>query len=123
MPFVSTKDNGGIPDPNVNRSGRPKSGGKKKLSRRGMRDQELLQLTRKFRPHVSAAIMSAVNIMQKADAADSSKLKAAALIINEYHKLIVETYEGDDVEGEDAQEIQPQSDNRPLFSLKIIGEE
>lgn len=141
MVFKRKEDNNGEVDPNVNLAGRPKEEDRKKVTRRSLRDKELMQLARKLRPHQSAAIMEAVRIMGNKEATDANKLKAVAFLSDTYRKLITEIYDGEPEEdssgkGDEPTEIQPQVpveappvapvkvvDNRPVFSLKIIGKD
>ncbi len=110
------------PEGSRNDKGRPKKDEDEKVTRRSVKDKELLALMRKFRPHVSSAVMTAVGIMQDESSADQNRLKASALIIKTYNDLILQAYEGEDEEGEVVQEVQPQVpvDNRPVFSLRIV---
>lgn len=104
-------------DPNiydVDRDG-PRSRGKPR-TRREQYQGELLTLLRKFKPHNSDAIKTAVKIMENAEATDSNKLRASALIIQTYRDLLKDLYNGVDME-ETAEEIQ---DTRPTFSLRVI---
>lgn len=110
------------PEGSRNTKGRPKNDDnveKKKVSRREARSKELLQLARKLRPHVSGAIGEAVKILHKEGVADTTRIKTVAWIVGEYHKLIEDIYEGEDTD-EDAPEMQPQVDNRPVFSLRVL---
>ena len=110
------------PEGSINKAGRPKEEDRKKVTRRSLRDKELMQLARKLRPHQSAAIMEAVRIMGNKEATDANKLKAVAFLSDTYRKLINEIYEGEPEEdtGNDPAEIQPQVDNRPVFSLHML---
>ena len=108
------------PEGSINKAGRPKEEDRKKVTRRSLRDKELMQLARKLRPHQSAAIMEAVRIMGNKEATDANKLKAVAFLSDTYRKLIVDIYEGEPEEdtGNDPAEIQPQSG--PVFSLHVL---
>ena len=113
------------PEGSRNTKGRPKNDDsveKKKVSRREARSKELLVLARKLRPHISAAIGETIKILSKDGTADTTRLKAAAFLVTEYHKLIQDVYEGEDNDDE-IQEVQPQVDNRPVFSLRMVGTE
>ncbi len=127
MVFKATKDNGGVRDPNISSTGRPPkdSEDSKKLTRRSLKDKELMALTRKLKPHISSSIMAAANIISNKDSADANKLRAAAFLVNEYHKLIIEIYDGEEPsENEDQpEEIQPQTEKATVFSLKMINTE
>lgn len=117
------------PEGSINKAGRPKEEDRKKVTRRSLRDKELMQLARKLRPHQSAAIMEAVRIMGNKEATDANKLKAVAFLSDTYRKLINEIYEGEPEEDDKGQvtvedtpvEVQPQVDNRPAFSLRMIS--
>ena len=116
------------PEGSINKAGRPKEEDRKKVTRRSLRDKELMQLARKLRPHQSAAIMEAVRIMGNKEATDANKLKAVAFLSDTYRKLINEIYEGEPEEDDKGQvtvedtpvEVQPQVDNRPVFSLRMV---
>ena len=114
------------PEGSINKAGRPKEEDRKKVTRRSLRDKELMQLARKLRPHQSAAIMEAVRIMGNKEATDANKLKAVAFLSDTYRKLINEIYEGEpdgdergDVRGDSPEEIQPQP--KPVFSLHMLS--
>jgi len=114
MVFKATKDNGGVPDPRINRLGSIKPNREK--SRREIKEQELLSLLRKIKPHIADSVMTASRIMKRDDAADANKLKSAALLIGLYKDLLKDAYEGGD-EDADGTEVQP---NAPSFSLTMI---
>jgi len=114
MVFKATKDNGGVPDVAINRSGRIK--GASEMSRRALKDRELISLLRKIKPHMAESIMTAAKIMKSDVAADANKLKASALLISVYKELLKDAYDGD----EEAEGTEIQS-NAPIFSLKIVG--
>lgn len=103
-----------------NVAGRPKVLNKDKKTNKEIRSAELLALTRKLKPHVSKAIMAAVNILENKEAMDSSKLKASALIIATYRELIKDTFHKD-YDLDEGEEIQ--QNNAPIFSLKVISKE
>lgn len=109
------------PEGTRNTTGRPKADpDAPKVTRRSVRDKELMQLARKLRPHVSSAIGETVKILQNSGAADTNKLKAAAWLVGEYRKLITDIYEGEDTD-ESVSEMQPQ--NTPTFSLHVLKQE
>jgi hypothetical protein len=107
------RKNGESPNP----AGRPKGLNKEKKTNKEIRSSELLMLTRRLKPHLSKAIMSAVDILDNKESAESSKLRASALIIQTYRELIKDVYDRfyDDEEGE---EVQKQS--APILSFKMI---
>jgi len=115
--FKATKDNGGVPDPRINRLGTIKPN--KEKSRREIKEQELLSLLRKIKPHIADSVMTASRIMKREDSNDANKLKSAALLISLYKELLKDAYEGGDEEAEGT-EVQP---NGPVFSLKIVGKQ
>ena len=111
-------------DPNINRSGRiPRSAltDENKPSRRALKDKELLMLLRKIKPHVAEAVMQAAKIMRNEDASHLNQLKAATLLLDNYRKLTLDMYDGEDDEETPAEEIQGESS--PVFSLKVIKED
>ncbi len=102
-----------------NPSGRPrKTLDKEKKTNREIRSEELLSLTRKFRPHLSKAIKAAIDILDNKQATESGKLRASALIIQTYRELIKDTYDYK-YDNEEADEIQQSA--APVFSLTMIG--
>lgn len=103
----------------ANEAGRPKVLDKDKKSNKILRGEELLNLVRKLKPHLSRAVMTAAKILDDENSSESGKLRAAALIIATYKDLVKDVYDYryDDDEGTAIQE----TDNRPVFSLKVIG--
>lgn len=101
-----------------NVAGRPKVLNKDKKTNKEIRSAELLALTRKLKPHVSKAIMAAVNILENKEAVDSSKLKASALILATYKELIKDTFHKD-YDLDEGEEIQ--QNNAPVFSLRVLS--
>jgi len=116
MVFKARKDNNGEVDENINRSGRIK--GSAEMSRRSLKERELISLLRKIKPHMSDSIMTAARIMKNDESNDANKLKASALLISVYKELLKDAYDGD----EEAEGTEIQS-NTPIFSLKIVGED
>lgn len=101
-----------------NPAGRPKDKDRlDKLSKRDLKDREFLMILRKIRPHIADSIVTAANIMKNEKAADQNKLKAAAMLLEQYRKLVIDMYDGED-QDEEGDEIQQQ--NAPVFSLKVI---
>ncbi len=129
MVFKATAENGGVRDPNIAK-GRPAKDPTKKVTRRSLRQKEFLSYARKLRPHVAKALMTAVKMLDDPKASDTIKMKAADLILSESRIAVKEAFPDDnDMElqdlglGEEEPEgIQPH-DNRPVFSLKIVGKE
>jgi hypothetical protein len=113
MAFKSRQALGGAIDENINTKGRIKSD--KELTGRALRQRELLSLVRKIKPHVSLAITEAVKILGNKEAADSNKLKAAVIILDQYKGLVKDIYDVED--DSPADEIQQ---NGPVFSLTMI---
>ena len=115
MVFKSTIANGGVRDSAINVAGKIKPNREK--SRREIKEQELLSLLRKLKPHISDSVLTASRIMKNAESADSNKLKSAALLISLYKELLKDAYEGGDEDAEGT-EVQP---NAPVFSLRMIN--
>lgn len=123
MAFVSTKDNGGVKDSRIAPGRPPKDKtAPEKVTRRSLRDRELIQLARKLKPHVALSITTAVKVMGNDEAKDGDKLRAGAFLFAQYRELISEIYEGDaDSEStENPEEVQPKKDESVVFSLKMI---
>lgn len=119
MAFKSRKELGGQVDPNINTEGRIKSS--KVMTKRELKEKELLMLARKIKPLMAEAINVSAKVMRDEKATHASQLKASALLLSVYQQLIDDLYEGKEDETEDSTtaEIQPQA---PLFSLKVIEE-
>ncbi len=101
--------------------GRPKRGPlDKPLTNREIRSAELLSLVRKFKPLQAKAIQAAAQILENPESADQNKLKSAALLIQKYRQLLLDTfdYRYDESEAEEVNET-----NTPVFSLKMINNE
>ena len=105
MVFKARSVDGEI-DPNINTRGRPKE--THTVSRREQKEKELLALARKLKPHLAAAVEAVSGIMRSDKATDGNKLKASALFMAEYRKLMLDVYEG---EGEDGDESTPEAVN------------
>lgn len=110
MPFVKG-------DKNINRAGRTPKSLEKKKSNRELKEQELLLLLRKFRPHVAESIMTAVNIMKNKESADVNRLKSVTIVLDTYRKLVMDLYDGEDVADDEGQEVQ---DSSAVFSLRVL---
>lgn len=110
----------GVKDPKINREGRPIKESTKKPTNRELKERELLMLLRKIRPHVADSIMAAAKIMKNEEAAHQNTLKACTILIDAYRKLTLDLYDGE-APDEEGTEIQEQ--NKPVFSLKVIGTE
>lgn len=115
--FVKKSENGGVVDPKINLAGR-RPAGEKKPTNRDLRERELLMLLRKIRPHVADSIMQAAKIMKDESAAHQNQLKAAVILLDNYRKLVLDMYDGEDPEGE-GKEVQEQ--NQSTFSLRMIN--
>lgn len=109
-------------DPNINRTGRPTIAEKllkdgEKTSRRALKDRELMILLRKMKPHLAQAILKAAAIMQNEEAKHVDQLKAATILLENYRRLVLDVYGGEDDQTE-PEEVQQQ--NTPMFSLHVI---
>ena len=117
MVFKKRADNGGEVDKNINMEGKIKSN--KSMSRRAIKERELLSLMRKIKPHLADAVNTSVKVMKNDESNDNNKLKSAALIMSFYKELLKECYTGDD-EDSDGTEVQP--NNGPVFSLTMVSD-
>lgn len=124
MPFVSTKDNGGKPDANINKRGRPLKKDEKTLTRREAKDKEMLTLARKLKPGAQVALKEALKILNNEQASEAAKLKAAEIYLKYFHLTVNTLYApsaADELPEEEMkiQDVQP--DGRPTFSLRMIN--
>lgn len=103
-----------------NLQGRPKIAKPQARTNREIRSDELMKLLRKFAPHQTKAVQTALGVMERDGVKDADRLKASALIIQTYRQLLLDVFDKD-YDLEDNNEIQ--EDNRPVFSLKMIGDE
>ena len=117
MAFKSRKELNGQTDPNINQLGRIKPA--KALTKRELKNRELVQLARKIKPLMAEAIGVCAKVMRDEKASDASQLKASALLTSVYQQLIRDLYDGKDDQDEDqaSPEIQEQ---KPLFSLTVV---
>lgn len=104
----------GMQSPNP--AGRPIGDPREKMSNRSLREKSLMQLIRKFNPHIGKAVMTAVKIMDNEKASESNKLKAGVFITQTYRELLNEVY-SKDYDDDQGEEIQ---DNSPVFSLRML---
>ena len=123
MPFIATKDNGGVPDKNVNRKGRPLKKDEKTLTRREAKDKEMLTLARKLKPGAQVALKEALKILNNDKASESAKLEAAEIYLKYFHLTVNTLYApsaADEIPESETKVEDVQPDNRPLFSLKML---
>ena len=116
MAFQKRDENGRV-DPRINVEGRKKS--TRKLTRREIRENELLSILRKIKPHIAESITTAAKIMKSDQAQDGNKLKAAVILLNAYRDIVGDVYNGVDAEDEGT-EVQ---DTAPVFSWKMINKD
>ena len=126
MPFVSTKDNGGKRDANINKLGRPLKKDEKTLTRREAKDKEMLTLARKLKPGAQVALKEALKILNNEKASEAAKLKAAEIYLKYFTLTMDKLYapSGADELPEDQTKVEDvQPDGRPVFSLRMINTE
>ena len=115
------KSANGEVDSRINRNGRPKKVDLlDKKTNRELKEKELLMLLRKIKPHVSEAIIQAARIMKNEEASHQNQLKAATVLLDNYRKLTLDLYDGENSEDEGTA---VQEDNTPIFSLKIVSDD
>ena len=101
----------------------PNSERENKPTNRELKERELLMLLRKIKPHVAEAIMSAAKIMKNEEASHQNQLKAATILLDNYRRLTLDLYDGDEEKLEqEGTEVQQQNSG-PVFSLKIVGQD
>lgn len=105
-----------------NPNGRPKSVNLlDKPTNRELKERELVMLLRKIKPHVAEAIMQAASIMKNEEASHQNQLKAATILLDNYRRLTLDMYDGEEQAEEAGLEVQQQ--NAPIFSLKVVNED
>jgi len=114
------------PAGSINRSGRPKKSDqndKPSKTNRELRQEELLNLVRKFKPLQTKAIQAAVKVIDNAQSNDSSKLRAAALLIETHRALLKDLYDYryDDESAEEVTQDPPAL--APVFSLRMLEDQ
>jgi hypothetical protein len=92
-----------------------------KPTNRDLKERELIMLLRKIKPHVAKAITAAAKIMENPEAAHQNQLKAATILLDNYRRLTLDIYDGEEKADEEGTEVQQQS--AAVFSLKVVGEE
>ena len=107
-------------------SGNPKGRPKKesifdKPTNRELKERELVMLLRKIKPQVAEAIITAAQIMKNEEASHQNQLKAATILLDNYRRLVLDVYDGEEVADKEGTEIQQH--NAPVFSLKVVGDE
>ena len=108
------------------KSGNPNGRPKKesifdKPTNRELKERELVMLLRKIKPHVAEAIMQAANIMKNDEASHQNQLKAATILLDNYRRLTLDMYDGEEQAEEAGVEVQ--QNNAAIFSLKVVNEE
>jgi hypothetical protein len=106
--------NGPSPNPN----GRPKIAKPTARTNREIRSDELMKLLRKFAPHQTKAVQTALGVMERDSAKDVDRLKASALILQTYRQLLLDVF---DHRYDTEENTEIQEDNRPVFSLRVLG--
>jgi hypothetical protein len=92
-----------------------------KPTNRELKERELVMLLRKIKPHVAEAIVQAANIMKNQEASHQNQLKAATILLDNYRRLTLDMYDGEDQADEAGVEVQ--QNNAPVFSLKMVNAE
>lgn len=90
-----------------------------KLTRRQLKDRELLLLLRKIKPHIADSILTAAKIMGDDKAQDANKLRAATLLLQQYKDLVDAVYSGK----QDVEEDEDENSHAAIFSLKVVNNE
>lgn len=105
-----------------NAAGRPKKQSLlEKPTNRQLKERELITLLRKIKPQIAEAILTAAEIMKNNEASHQNQLKAATILLDNYRRLVLDVYDGEEVADKEGTEIQQH--NAPIFSLKVVGDE
>ena len=126
MVFKKRSENGGQIHEDINVKGRPLKKDQKSLTRREAKDKEMLTLARKLKPGAQVALKEALKILNNDKASEAAKLKAAEIYLKYFHLTVNTLYApsaADEIPESETKVEDVQPDNRPVFSLKIIGNE
>ena len=126
MVFKKRSENGGQIHEDINVKGRPLKKDQKSLTRREAKDKEMLTLARKLKPGAQVALKEALKILNNEKASEAAKLKAAEIYLKYFHLTVNTLYApsaADEIPESETKVEDVQPDNRPVFSLKIIGNE
>jgi hypothetical protein len=101
-----------------NPKGRPRVLDKGKKTNKALRQDELLGMVRKLKPHLTKSVQAAVGILEDREASEGGKLRASAMILSLYKELLKDLYsqEYDEEEGKEVQEK-----SGPVLSLKMVS--
>lgn len=108
----------------IGQSGNPQGRPKKenlldKPTNRQLKERELITLLRKIKPQIAEAILTAAEIMKNNEASHQNQLKAATILLDNYRRLVLDVYDGEDQADQEGLEIQ--QNNAPVFSLKMVN--
>lgn len=118
MAFKSRKELNGQIDPNINTEGRIKPA--KALTKRELKDRELVQLARKIKPLMAEAIGVSAKVMRDDKASHASQLKASALLLSVYQQLVRDLYDGKEEDGDEDTDNPEIQEQKPIFSLTVV---
>jgi len=90
-----------------------------KPTNRQLKERELITLLRKIKPQIAEAILTAAEIMKNNEASHQNQLKAATILLDNYRRLVLDVYDGEDQADQEGLEIQ--QNNEPVFSLKMVN--
>jgi len=114
MPFIKGQSG--------NYEGRPKEDKSvfDKPTNRDLKERELIMLLRKIKPHIADAIIQAAKIMKNEEAGHHNQLKAATILLDNYRKLTMDVYDGEDIAGNTGKQVQ-ENNPKPAFSLTVLN--
>lgn len=111
MPFEQGKSG--------NPNGRPKAAdlvNPKSLTGSEVRQKELKQLLRRYKPLVAKALENAEKVLDSETASEQGKLRATALILAEYPKLLNEAY---GKESDNSEENEEKESLAPIIAFNV----
>jgi hypothetical protein len=118
MGFKAKSELNGEVDKNINTAGRIK--GAKALTRRQIKERELLTLARKIKPLMADAINTAATIMRNNEATHASQLKACVILLDAYKELVDDLYQDDPEDKNNEKPAEEIQEQKPLFSLTVV---
>ena len=111
-------------DPNINRDGRPQAKdlvNPKSLTGTEYREKEFKQILRRLKPLVAKAIIQAEKILESESSSEQSRMRAIALIMTEYPKLLNDLYKETSVGKQDASADKDELEDAPIVSFKVLN--
>ena len=93
----------------------------KSLTGTEYREKEFKQILRRLKPLVAKAIIQAEKILESESSSEQSRMRAIALIMTEYPKLLNDLYKETSVGKQDASADKDELEDAPIVSFKVLN--